>query len=59
MEPSLPYQGLSVNGPVHSGRGTRIACSNPRTHGAFSHYIKIDHKQGTPLSHVDGFQQRF
>ena len=61
MEPSLPYQGLSVNGPAHSGRGTHIARSNPRTRGAFPHYIKTHHKQRGSLlrerlvSQVDGF----
>ena len=64
MEPSLPYQGLSVNGPTHAGEGTRTARSNPRTRGAFPRYIKTHHKQrvspvrDNPLSHLDGFQQR-
>ena len=53
------------HGPAHSGRGTRTAGSNRRTRGAFPHYINTHHKQrasplrDNPLSHLDGFQQRF
>ena len=45
MEPSLPYQGLSVNGPAHSWRGMRIARSNTRARGVFPRYIKTINKQ--------------